>query len=187
MIDIALIAPGAYAYTTANRPYQMLIPEPLVYNYNAAYDDWSREPKAGYVLMDNGAWEKPMLPTSALLNILTVRQVDELIVPDSLDDRDATLELLDEFLVDAAHSRDVRPAYLMAVAHGYPDEAKAFVDRVALHRPEVTCIGIGRAYTRYNSAPKARPPLALWIKRNYPHLDVHLLGFNDQWPYEMGA
>jgi hypothetical protein len=155
-------------------------------------------------LLDNGAWEAESVSGNSLVDLAERYHATEVIAPDVLDNPVITLEMVDLFLslyqtkrlAFYQGRRAVPPPVIRiaAVAHGKTvEEARAFVTNIAamaVVRPDtrVSTIAIGRAFSRTVGDTMARYDLASWTKNEFgPAFDIHLLGYNDDWPGELAA
>jgi hypothetical protein len=203
LIKVCLIPPGSLAQQFCGaRPYQMMLAGSLLdasqHDYGDFYAGLTDRPVVDELrLLDNGAWEAQSVDPGTLLKLAAEYGATEVIAPDTLSDHTRTLRQLKEF-TGLYHQFMDRNALgeqlrLAAVVHGSTmDSAKWFVHSVAnLNMRCLTCqvktIAIGRAFSRKVGVARARWELAVWIRDEFPEFQIHLLGYNDDWPEELMA
>jgi hypothetical protein len=192
-MDVALIAPVALLRYTETQNIQMMLPSVREPDYLAHYRKLSlKEFPNYYVILDNGAWEREPLDNGDLIGLGWRTQVQEVVTPDVINDKDATVKAMRKFFKRYQRFAEIttswRPSFV-AVAHGYNAyEAMEFIRLVEDEFPQVDTISAGRAFTRACGDNKARLKLAEWVMERYPgRFWFHLLGYNDAWHGELKA
>jgi hypothetical protein len=192
-MDVALIAPVCFLHYTETSNIQMMLPACREPEYLSHYRRLASQNFPDYyVMLDNGAWEKDPLPTGDLIAAGWRFQVQEVVVPDVINDPKRTIWAMQKFFT---RFNDFRPAsggwrpHFVAVAHGRsPEQAKEFIKTVEDEFPFIDTISAGRAFTRACGNRYARATLAEWVMSNYPgRFWFHLLGYNDAWHGELKA
>lgn len=194
MTEIVLIPPASLLGTVWERKYQMLIPAGLSETeYSYYYKHFGKDP-AYFVMMDNGMFEKPPLPIPNLVAMSEEYRVQELVLPDVWEDAVETLAQVRQFL-EYWFNIGIYcwPPRFQAVVHGQKNlnnsgaveaAAKAFVSAVAEYQ-QIPTVAISRSLSRSMGNIEGRNILAKWIHDNFPQLDIHYLGFDDEWHGEI--
>jgi hypothetical protein len=182
----------------------MMLAGNLLDRTQESYAQFYNRHQTGKRLLDNGAWESETVQPHTLLELGTKYLATEIIAPDILNEPWVTLPKTELFL--ARYKQECERLYtgqgprwvggfnIAAVAHGHTvKEAQAFVKHVSvlniLYNPyKISTIAIGRAFSRTVGDAMARYELASWIKQEYGDIfEIHLLGYNDDWPGELTA
>ncbi len=136
-----------------------------------------------YVVLDNGANEGTAVPTEDLVRVATDLQCQEIVMPDVLADKDATIRRVREF-VRTVHIGTKKMAVLQGKNYA---ELRWCVSHFA-DIPEVTVIGIPRHIISTVNKPSIRIDLANEIENVHPkRFEIHFLGTNPQWLREVCA
>jgi len=194
-MELALIPPSSMMYYAGQFKYQMMLPSPQNINYLQFY--LHAGPNHNYyVILDNGVWENDALTSSQLLAKAWRFKVQEIVLPDVLNNPDETLDRMRKFLkvwdqfthIQGQVQATWSPTF-MAVAHGDTlEKAARFIDHVADKMPIVKTIAAGRAFSRACRDDQARAKLAMWVADEFPdRFEFHMLGYNDAWSGEIGS
>lgn len=185
---LAHILPRDLLYLTADNQYHMCLAHLIISDkeYLAFY---RRMVAAGrYVLMDNGAAENSQLSLEDLYKCWNELRPTELVLPDTLCDKDSTLEKTRD-AVRYFRGKDVT-AKFMAVPQGKTIEEWEACARQLIQIPEVHCLGVSKFLTIELKDPNIRYQAVEYISylRKVFHredVEVHLLGC-DAGPSEPG-
>lgn len=192
-MKVALIAPTSQLHYCMGREYQMMIPE---FEHHLAYQKYYQVfgtmPNT-FVMLDNGAFEGEQLSDTDLLNMAVEYHVDEVAIPDTLYDTEATLFQMHKFVATYKHPSRARrrPPRLMAIVQGRTfEECKACINGFADTRYTnyITTIGIPKHLPSTTKEDDVRINLVRWINVKYPHKwDLHFLGFVEPGEMMRGA
>lgn len=191
-MKLCLIPPGCLVLTAQRQKYQMLIPEGLANpDYAKAYQKFCSSDRY-YTIMDNGAWEsKSMSPPNLIYTATEVYTVQELIVPDVVNDNpEDTLIAMKEFFEawrGINWNGKTRKLKLAAVVHGSSLlQAFDFVETVASKYPEVKVIMPAKHLAETIGDPEARVKLAQAIEIFFPRrFEIHFLGYSPDRHFEV--
>jgi hypothetical protein len=183
MTALALIPPHHFARRSVrDQGTYLLLPELFKHEeYRAYVSDLSRN-NPRWVTLDNGAFEGELVPTEQLIGLAETYNVDEVVIPDTLQDANATLKQLDKFLQDAP--LDLLDSYqLMIVVQGKTiAECESFIWQVAdeprLYSRRVT-FGLPKHLIVTTNNLLARIILASTIREALDdNFNIHFLGMS---------
>lgn len=178
---LALIPPYSQVSTIYRTDYQLVLPEHLAEKrYQEAYITARRN--GDYMIMDNGAAEGNLLSPGQLRSMALGLMVHEIVVPDVLGDMYATLQMAKEFFQFGV---DTRFKYMGVVQGRTLDECCACVEAYFSDHGNITVLGIPRHLISTCKQKNIRAELAMYIRRNYPGYQVHLLGTNPAYIREL--
>lgn len=176
---LAHILPRDLLEMTVNNQYHMSLAH-LVISDEKYRNFYKRMVACGrYVLMDNGAAEGAQLRNEELLKCWIALRPTELILPDTLCDKDDTLRKVGE-AIPYFKSWGV-DSYFMAVPQGKTLEEWCECARELINLPEVHSLGISKFLTIQTGDPEVRYKAVEFLSRelkvqNRPDIEVHLLG-----------
>lgn len=176
---LAHIVPRELLYTIADNQYQMSLAH-LIKQDEEYLNFYRRMVAAGrYVLMDNGAAENSQLGLDDLYECWFRLRPTELILPDTLCDRESTLQKTKE-AIQYFRRRGVT-SYFMAVPQGKDLEDWKRCAEELVKLPEVHCLGVSKFLTIETGNPDVRYEAVEFIKQlreqcGRNDIEVHLLG-----------
>lgn len=173
----ALIPPKgleAYMYKTK---FQLFLAQELLTNKNYIAAALTAKKLGSYTIVDNGAFEGRLVPSSELVTVAALVKADEVVLPDVLMRTGASITASIKFLNDYPELK----TSFMAVAQGTRiSNFKTCVEAFAEYR-RIKVIGLPK-HILTTVDPSARIDLAVWINDAYPNrFDVHFLGTNPVW------
>lgn len=133
-----------------------------------------------FVLMDNGAAENAQLDTGTLLEAYKLVKPTEIVIPDTLCDKDSTLEKADAFI---SQHGDL-PYRFMAVPQGKDiSEWCKCASELLFRYPRINTIGVSKFLNIATKNPNARFTAACYLyevsQRMGRKIEVHLLGCDE--------
>lgn len=159
--------------------YHLVLPQEMFRNPN--YVRFYRD-VAGYKILDNGEAEGVTIEPQDLTRLARQIDADEIVVPDVIGDRTATIARARDF------ERYVDPEFkYMGVLQG--KDLGEIISMVYFYEqiPWITCIGIPRWLVNWDVMQ--RYTILRGIMKNYPELyaakEWHCLGANSRWPAEV--
>lgn len=189
-MKLALIPPLAALEQTKRTNYQLMLPHLLTDDkYYRTYREHCNDPDQ-FVIFDNGEAEEVKLNWNALLEWADIMKPDEFVIPDSIGELDATIQLAQHFLQEWASMLPPQ-VQLMFVAQGqnYAEVCRSI--QWAASRGRITTIGIPRHLIKTTGDRMIRMRLVEYIQRvnqeqffNHPPLQIHLLGASPLWVFE---
>lgn len=186
---LAHIVPRDLLDMIADNQYQMSLAH-LIKQDEKYLAFYRRMVAAGrYVLMDNGAAENSQLDLEGLYECWNKLRPSELILPDTLCDRESTLNKTKK-AIKYFKEKGV-DCYFMAVPQGASLEEWKQSAEELIQIPEVHCLGVSKFLTIKTSDPNVRYKATSHIEKlrkeyNRYDVEVHLLGC-DAGPSEPGA
>jgi hypothetical protein len=139
-------------------------------------DHYTERRKAGdYIIMDNGACEGSLVGGATLMEAAKAVDAQEVVVPDVLDDAEATVRTAIEFV--HTFRKEFQKRSLMVVPHGHSDEEWLWcADQLLRRLPDwEPVIGLPKRQD-YNHNGEGRRALAKFLHVEHPEVRVHLLG-----------
>jgi uncharacterized protein YkuJ len=191
-MHLALIPPFSMLETATSQKYQLLLP----HNFrNHGYAMWARDildDDEQFTILDNGLAEGKQMDDIALIAMAAWYEPSELIVPDVLGERRASVDWARRFILLVQEESDDHPytGSFAFVAQGKDwieaiECVKQYVDDPLLH-PYVNTIMIPRHLVTAQQ-PHARflvaETLDKWL--NTPDVDIHFLGGSKYFPSEL--
>jgi hypothetical protein len=136
-------------------------------------------------MIDNGAAEGAQVDNVELVNAASFVKAQEIILPDYLGDAMETKILTNKFFCFYQEDKTLPQFNFMGVVQGRNLlELQHMVD-FYLDYSLVTTIGIPRwTITKFEQGA-FRIDFAQWLNKNYPQLQIHLLGASPAWPQEI--
>jgi len=167
--------------TTPTTGYQLLLPQhrddPLYHNYYR----WRRA-CGDFLILDNGACEGKLATAVQLMDMATRYMVNEVVIPDTLLDGDATVQQAYKFEVVTRQWPQFR---YMAVAQGQTYEGLLTCIDALAALPYVHTLAIPR-HVENTVGPGTRYRLVEYISAECEQ-DIHLLGTNPMHMQELRA
>lgn len=123
MMRTAHIVPSKYLHVMERKNFHMALAHVILSDekYRDFYEN-RRLSKVDYIILDNGAYEDQRVPFHKLYKLANTLQVNELVMPDVLGDKQKTLDVwLDAYQTVVDHHRKTRtrfPTHLMSVPQG---------------------------------------------------------------------
>jgi len=157
-----------------SREYVMLLAQDYHKNPNKEI------PKADYKMLDNGAAEGEQLSNKDLIEVIKLVKPDEIIYPDIMGDKDATIKSSTEFYNELPD--DLKNSLSkLGVIHGktfkeFQECAEYYMESGKI---KVDVIGVPK-YSVYSLKNMfVRVKLAKWLNEKYPNVKIHFLGMNE--------
>jgi hypothetical protein len=174
---LALIPPiEMLEYTDLTRVQLMLphlVAESAAYEYT--YQRHCQDSRQ-FVILDNGAAEGVTFPSSGLLDMALSFGVDEVVIPDTIKDIDATISKADRFLQEAFLLREpILPRFMFVIQGKNVAEFKEAI-LWASRLVSIDTIGIPRHAIQTCDDFNVRGKLADYAMELAPGKSVHLLG-----------
>lgn len=183
-MKLALIPPYERLTDTARTDYQLCLAH-LLLESHAEYTNVYRtlcESESQYTILDNGAFEGSLVSNHQLMTLGELFNFDEVVIPDTIKDADATISRAQEFL-RAFCSEAWKPKF-MFVAQG---DSRASFDRSiewAINDSRIDTIALPKHMPRTLAWKSARIDYAYNIYHNSDKA-VHLLGATPLWTEEL--
>jgi hypothetical protein len=165
--------------------YQLVLPECFRNEpYTETVYQMRKPGRSDFIILDNGAAEGNAWHPQALLAVGREFQVNEIVIPDMLGEKDATLDMLEAFIGDT--TEEERQAFKWM---GVPQGAtfNDFVECVEAFAslPFVSTVGVPRHMLQTLGDNMARVTFAKWIDKEFTgRFDIHFLGSSAQWLLE---
>lgn len=177
---VAQIVPVSCLHEIADNHYHMCLAHLVAESDEYANFYKMMSERGKFVLMDNGAAEGSQLAVPELLKMYERINPTEIVIPDTLCDKDSTLAKAEEFI--AAYS-DL-PYRFMAVPQGQTIEEWCKCASELLHRyPRINSIGISKFLNIATKDPYIRFTAANYVlevaERIGHPVEVHLLGCDE--------
>ena len=139
-----------------------------------------------HVIMDNGAYEaEDTFTCPELFNLCWQHNVNELVIPDVLGDKEGTLGKLYHFAGSTVRLRHKYKMKYMLVTQGETvAECLSCVTEALEMTNFITTVGIPKHLVKTVNE-NARVVLAGRIAARYPFLEIHFLGSAPSWPDEI--
>lgn len=139
-----------------------------------------------YVIMDNGAAEDETFNTEQLLMVMDEFHPDEMVIPDTLGDPYETYIQISKFMRDTQAGLDLDDVRVAFVAQGKTvEQAFKLVEHVMRHKDwYFDAVHIPRLLVNEYTSATARLELADAIHKQWPELEIHLLGAAPSYPME---
>lgn len=178
-MELALIPPFSYLKDTFKTNYQLMLPH-LLYNeeYEAVYAHHCGAPNQ-FVILDNGAAEGEQPSIEELLGLATIFDPDELVIPDVIGDKSATIALAEELESVACEYGVLENCNYMFVLQGQTFDEVLDCARWVQTQEWISTVGIPRHLITTLSDKSARIAVANaiqifddWSKK------IHFLGAN---------
>ena len=117
MSKLALIPPFCLLDAYSDPGYHLLLPQLLSYE---PYREYVRKiQKGSFTILDNGAFEGDGIDQTSLIDLAVMLNVDEVVVPDTLRDKDTTLAQARDFSEELMTREGQQlPEKYMAVVQG---------------------------------------------------------------------
>jgi hypothetical protein len=176
-MQVASIIPTAYLHLDEDSDYFMVLPHTLESNIKY-FEFFKEQGKRGkYLILDNGAAEGFKYSMPHLLELADKINVSEIVLPDVIKDKNATLEVAWEgFLASVCWT-----GKLMLVPQGKDlTEWIQCYDKMSLWYP-IDTIGIPKWLSL--DRPQARAEAAIYVNVTGGKRKVHFLGFNGDLEY----
>lgn len=183
---LALIPPIDMLEYTDETDMQLMLPHLLsndIYRY--VYTKHCQDPKQ-YVILDNGAAEGERIETGDLIKLAHEYDVDEIVIPDVLNDAKATLVEYANFFDYAREDKSLEGLKTMYVLQG--NDLGEFFEQArfaATPRFRADVIGIPRHALTTCNDEYIRYELAHFIRAQGCKREIHLLGGNPSYPSEL--
>jgi hypothetical protein len=183
----ALIPPkGLYGTTVASDIHLCLaqIDDPDYWTH------YTRRPETDYLIMDNGAAEGKMVGDEFLLDRADVMKADEVVMPDVMEDAEATIERAHDFMLTYHKwigGRSDMPQWFkfMGVVQSQGDMGGIMRLDAFKTMPYVTTIGIPRHLVRHDRYFRYQILSHIRGMELDKRFEVHLLGTDPYVPYEI--
>lgn len=178
---VAEIVPVAHLEDIETNHYHMCLAHLVVQDerYASFYRRMAAEGK--YVLMDNGAAENSQLSVNDLLATYQIVDPTEIVIPDTICDKDATLEKAREFISKYSHL----PYRFMAVPQGRTIGEWCQCAKELMRMPRINSIGISKFLNIATGDKYARLRAAEYIDSiatlmyGNEDIEIHLLGCDE--------
>lgn len=178
MADIALIPPykPQYFEYMARQTCQLALPELIRHNTSYTTFMYEQSLAEDLVILDNGVFEDNSVDVDTLFKYADAIRATEIVIPDIMHDKDATIRLMHEF---KPYALEHRTQYnYMGVLQGentfqYKQVCESFATQ-----DWITTIAIPKYFFRKTFTHRTQ--LAQWIHETYPHrFDIHFLGMDE--------
>lgn len=166
--------------------YYMYLPQLMKSSH---YVDFIRRTNVNgaYTMLDNGAFEGVETSPRDLIELAVRMDVDEIVIPDAMQDMKGTIDAADHFYSTTTDLRLGRAVGLkyMAVPQGHTiEECMNCIDAFAGFT-FINTIGLPKHLIR-TVTRTARTQLAAYIRRKYgDRFEIHMLGASPLWPQEI--
>lgn len=187
-MKLALIPPLCYPYQFGHDNYQLLLPQLWDrVEHRQAYTEATalNHRRGGFTILDNGAAEDQMHDWDDLLKLARRFYVNEVVLPDVLGDAQGTKAAVAKVLEDTWHPTNYFG--LMGVVQGQTmQECYNLIDYYCgLQGRTLTSIGVPRCLINTLDVQAARVHLCEYIRSRSLHIDIHLLGTNPDYIFEL--
>lgn len=174
----ALIPPKGCYHTALESDYHLVLAQ---LRYDKEYLNTYRQEPVGYIIVDNGAAEGATVCDEELMEAASLFRADEIVVPDVMQNAEATLQRAEEFMTkfgDAEYR-------FMLVAQGRTRQEIEKCIKVYRRNWADAVIGLPRHLLETLNNLSARVSLLRHIEERYGQIEVHLLGTNPIHPVEV--
>ena len=189
-MKIAFIPPFSHLNTTFRTNYQLMLPQ-LTYreDYSEVYKYHCDNPNQ-FVILDNGAAEGIDWEWKSLLEIAYEFDVDEIVLPDTLRDKDNTIQKAEQFKhhVEETPDAELNDFKWMFVAQGTTVDEFVESGIWAAGQDWITTIGIPRhALTSVEDPSRMshRSHISNRLTAAGSDKEIHFLGANKDYPNEV--
>lgn len=188
-MKIAFIPPFSLLRYTEQTNYQLCLPHLFAYgSYKVKYHKYCQD-EDQFVILDNGAAEGALASIDELMKNAIKLRPDEVVIPDVLGDKQATINSAVDFYHQAVPPIEMRslPFGFMFVVQGQTFQEVIDCAQWACEQEWVDTIGIPRHLLTTLDDDFARVRVANTIQGLNYCKQIHFLGANGQFPQEVSV